>query len=185
MTQSDGLLASIFAGPGTGKSTTRAQVFGDLKQRGRNVEEDPEYAKWLTWDERWSALGFQPYIFGKQAYRSHRLLSQVDAVITDTSVLYSLVYVPDPKPVWYDPFAEFVVSYFKSLNTLNIFLERDPSRKYNPKGRNQTAAEAEALDDVIRNLLSEHGIPFINIPMDKEHGLHVSLIADLIEDRIA
>lgn len=180
----DTLYVHLYGPPGTGKSTTRALVFGTLKQRGHNVEESPEFAKDLTWEERHRALGFQPYIFGKQAYREERLNGQVDAVISDTSTLLSLIFKPEPEPSWYSDFTKFVLAHYKSRRTLNILLERDPTRPYNPAGRWQTEEQALALENDIADLLLYTGLEYQPIQVNKSTNLHVEDIVGLIEERL-
>src|SRR5262245_20723095 len=61
------LTVNLFGGPGCGKSTNAALVFGKLKNDGINVELVTEFAKELTWEGRSGALRFQPYVTAKQA----------------------------------------------------------------------------------------------------------------------
>jgi len=44
------LLVNLFAGPGTGKSTTMAGLFSELKFMGVNCEQAPEFAKEKVWE---------------------------------------------------------------------------------------------------------------------------------------
>lgn len=159
------LVVNIFGGPGTGKSTNAALTFGELKSQGYNVEMAHEYAKDLVWEGRNKAIGFQPYVIGKQMYRVHRLLGEVDAIITDSPVLFGLIY----KERYICPeFDNFVVAQFKQWFTLNIFLVRDSEyHSYNPRGRFQTEEEAVAIDEKIKAMLKEHHIPYTSLVVNK------------------
>ena len=45
------LVINLFGGPGCGKSTIAALLFGKLKQNGINCEMALEYAKDKVWEE--------------------------------------------------------------------------------------------------------------------------------------
>lgn len=64
---------NLFAGPGSGKSTTCAGVFSKLKLAGVNCEMALEYAKDKVWEQSFHTLDNQIYIFGKQLHRLWRL----------------------------------------------------------------------------------------------------------------
>lgn len=59
------LVVNLYAGPGTGKSTTAALAFGELKTLGVNCEYVQEYAKDRVWDEHFSVFSNQIYLLGK------------------------------------------------------------------------------------------------------------------------
>ena len=67
------LICNLFAGPGAGKSTMMAAVFAELKWRGIDCEMVTEYAKDKVWEGSPHVLDCQPYIFGKQSFRIHRM----------------------------------------------------------------------------------------------------------------
>lgn len=160
------LVVNFFAGPGTGKSTTTALTFGKLKMAGRNVEIAHEFAKDLTWEGRSKALSFQPYIIGKQMYKVVRLFGEVEAILTDSPILFGEIYARESGDYAYDPFCEFIWETFLAWNTLNIFIERDTDLKpYNPRGRNQSEDEALELDHDIHEMLHAGGVEHHHVPM--------------------
>jgi len=149
-------VVNLFAGPGTGKSTTAAGIFSLLKLHGVNCEYVPEFAKDLTWEQRFMTLANQIYVFGKQHHRLWRLKDQVDVIVTDSPLLHSLVYgVFDLEMV------QVIMKQVQEFSNLNYFLKR--MKPYNPKGRNQTLDEAKALDGKIRAMLIGHQIAFEEI----------------------
>lgn len=170
----------MFAGPGTGKSTTAAGAFHLLKRAGVNCEIVHEYAKDLTWERRSKALQFQPYVMGKQAYHIYRLLGEVDAIVTDSPILLGQIYKGDG----YTPgFARHLTELFNSWNTLNVFLERDPlHHPYNPSGRNQTEEEATAIDEQILDLLWFNQVTFFKVPI---HDFTAREVATLVQERLS
>ena len=66
------LVVNLFGGPGCGKSTVAALLFGKLKQHGVNCEMALEYAKDKVWEESFKTLEDQIYIFGKQLHKIWR-----------------------------------------------------------------------------------------------------------------
>jgi hypothetical protein len=184
MHQKGTLKVGFYGGPGTGKSTTTALVFGALKQRGRNVEMAHEYAKDLVWEGRAAALQYQPYVIAKQMWRERRLEGQVDAILTDTSILYSFVYGDENNGVT-PAFQEWVLDEYANSNRLDFFLTRDPNRDYNPRGRTQSQEEAEALDAEIQTLLIDARADFEVVQVDKDGNSHVDYIVNKIEQTLA
>ena len=160
-------IVNLFAGPGTGKSTTAAALFAELKYRGVNCEYVQEYAKDATWEKRGHKLfRAQEYIFGKQHFRISRTADEVDVIITDSPVLMGLVYVtPDYLP----SLKHTIREAFDQYDNLNVFLKRAPFdvKKYNPKGRNQSAEEALVKDGEILKLLNDSGVEFIELEFNR------------------
>lgn len=149
------LVVNLFAGPGTGKSTTAALLFGKLKLSGVVAELAPEFAKDLVWEDRKRALHFQPYIVGKQMWRIQRLIGQVDVVITDSPILFGLIYGEVEGDAW----TQYLLDVFESWRTYNVHLLRNPERPYVESGRTQSAYEAGQIDGRIAAMLEEHDIP--------------------------
>lgn len=142
---------NLFGSAGSGKSTGAAFIFSMLKLYGLNVEYVNEYAKDKVWEENHTVFQpkNQPYIFGKQLYKIHRLLDKVDYVITDCPLLLSNIYVSDAEVGM--SFKETVRSYFTSMENLNYFIKR--VKAYNPVGRNQKSSEE--ADKVLQALMYE------------------------------
>jgi hypothetical protein len=156
------LLVNLFAGPGTGKSSTMAGVFSELKWRGVNCEMGPEFAKEKVWEGSLEILGNQIYVFGKQLHSVYRLMGKVDVVITDSPLLLSLIYGTKEGKV----FEDLVVDVHNRFETYNVFLKRH--KKYNPSGRLQTEKEAKLIDKKILELLYRHDIPFATMDSGRE-----------------
>ena len=158
-------IVNLFGGPCAGKSTMASGVFYSLKKHRVRVEYVTEYAKDLTWEGRHIALANQPYIFGKQLQRIHRVIDQVDVIITDTSILYCTMYAPEE---YYNNWEPFVFEVFNGMNNLNYFVER--VQPYETAGRNQTEVQA---DDVARDMLetlNKHGVKMKQVLPGDEVG---------------
>lgn len=152
------IFVNLFGGPGTGKSTTCASVFHQLKIRGIETEMALEYAKDVVWEESYKKLDNQIYIFGKQHYRVWRLDGKVQVVITDSPLLNSIIYDKTNNPLLKD----LVIYEFKKLNTLNFYIDREVD--YNPNGRMQTLDQALEVDRNYLELLSSNNIGYTSIP---------------------
>lgn len=165
-------IVNFFAGPGAGKSTLAAGLFYNLKMKGINVELATEFAKDLTWEGRNVALGNQPYIFGKQYHKLHRLVGKVDVVITDSPLLLSLLY-GETMP---ESFKTFVIDINSQFDNIDLFVNR--IKIYNPSGRNQTFDEAVAIDNKIRDLVwSTSKFPY-SIVGDSSGLVNVQMIVE-------
>jgi nicotinamide riboside kinase len=166
---------NLFGGPGTGKSTTAAYIFHELKCAGKNVELVTEYAKDVVWEQRTNLFSDQVYICAKQNRRMERLVGQgVEIAVTDSPLILGAMYVPEG---YYDNFVPLLVEIFKSYtNSLNVLLVR--GFEYNPVGRYQTEAEAREIDRRISGLLIDHQFPFIIADVSRDDWKE-KLMADI------
>jgi hypothetical protein len=141
---------NLFAGPGAGKSTTRASLFAEMKYRGLKVEEVTEYAKDLTWENHESLLSDQLMILANQNRKLERLKGKVEWVVSDSPLLLGLNY----RSPYYFPnyFEKLIWEIWDTYDNYNFFLKRQ--KEYNPVGRKQTEEEALFIDSEVRNLLS-------------------------------
>ena len=153
------IVINLFGSPGAGKSTGAAYIFSQLKMKGVNAELVTEFAKDKTWEENWTALSNQIYIFGKQAYKIDRCADKVDVIVTDAPLLLSLYYNNDPRLK--ESFTDMVIGFFSSYNNLNYLVERD--KPYNPAGRKQSEKEADGIYHKIKELLHTHKVDFTQV----------------------
>ena len=86
------LVCNLHGGPGTGKSTTAAQVFASLKLKGVNAELVTEYAKGWAWQDRKIKPLDQFYLFGKQLHREYLLYDKVDVIVSDSPTAIAAFY---------------------------------------------------------------------------------------------
>ena len=152
------LIVNLVAGPGAGKSTTAAKVFSLLKENDINCELIREFAKDLSWIKDFKTLGDQYFVTGTQHYRQYMVDGQVDVMITDSPLIVGLLYYKEPNKKIHDLFEKLVVELFNNQNNITYFIER--KKKYNPKGRNQTAEEAVQKDEDCKKLLDRFEIPY-------------------------
>lgn len=156
------LVVSLYSGPGCGKTSSMAGIFSELKWRGVNCEQAPEFAKEKVWEESYKVLEDQIYIFGKQLHKISRLIGKVDVVVTDSPLLLSIIYGKNESKY----FRDLVFDVYKRYDTLDIFLKRH--KAYNPAGRMQTEEKAKKIDEDLFNLLTENKVPFLTYDSGRE-----------------
>ncbi len=164
----DTLIVNFFAGPGAGKSTLAAGLFYRLKMKGYDVELVREFAKDATWEDNKTALANQLFISATQHHRQEILMGKVDVIVTDSPILIGLFYkniIDLNVSVAMD---KLVLAMFKGQRNLNFFVDR--KKAYNPNGRNQTEAEALAVDVKTKLFLNAHEVGFNHIE-GTERGL--------------
>ena len=163
---------NLFGGPGTGKSTIAAELFSKLKWNKMDSELISEYAKQIVWEESFSKLSNQIYLFAKQHKRHIILNGKVDYVVTDSPLIMGNVYDNNDTKFLH----ELIFSEFNKFNNLNIFLIRD--KEYNPNGRTQTFVEAIEKDNEIKKLLDENNVNYLTIIANENA---VNVIFDIIK----
>lgn len=149
------IVINLAGGPGSGKSTTMAGVFYNLKKRGYNCEMAPEFAKEKVWEESYKMMDDQAYIFGKQFHRMWRIADKVDIIITDAPLFVTLYYDGNRC----EDLAAYVMKQFRSFNNITYFIERDPDN-YQTEGRIQSKEHAELIDKDIKKIMEDHHIDY-------------------------
>jgi hypothetical protein len=150
-------VVNFFGGPGCGKSTTAAFVFGHMKVLDYKVELIYEAAKGCVWEKWHHIFGEQDWMFAHQHRLIRRLIDHdIDYAVVDSSILLSLFYMPDDFPQSFRPFVREV---FDTYDNLNIFIDRNPDLPYVQAGRNEDERQAIEIDKKIRKYFEEEGIP--------------------------
>ena len=147
----DTIIVNLYGGPGSGKSTTCAGVFERLKLKGINCEMATEYAKDKVWEESFKTLDDQIYVFGKQLHKINRLLGKVEVIITDSPLLFSIVYDKEKN----EKFKELVIDQYKRMDNWDYYIRRD--NHFEQAGRMQNLQESKQLDRLIFDILNECG----------------------------
>lgn len=149
----------MFGGPGCGKTTLAANVFGILKSNNVLCEYTPEFAKELTWEERKVALADPLYIFGEQEHRLFRLKNKVDIIVTDCPLLLSLYYSKKYNCSNNPYLDKLIIKEFKNYNNLNVLVNR--VKPFDSRGRNETEEEAKQIDKNLEGWLEDLELPYI------------------------
>lgn len=167
------IVINFFGGPGSGKSTLASGLFYFLKRNMENCELVTEYAKDLTYSERYRTLKCQPYVFGKQLYKIEVLLDKVDIIITDSPLYLSLFYNQNTYP---QSFNSCVIDIANQMNNINYYIDRGKDKNYNLYGRKESFEEAKRIDQEIKNFLETFNIPY------KTVNKKFSATAEIMED---
>lgn len=158
------VVVNLAGPPGAGKSTGAAEIFTILKKNNINCELVAEFAKDKTWEHNSKALSCQEYVFGKQSYRLARCRDDVDVIVTDSPLPLSIIY--NTNPCIEESFPELVMDIFNTYVNMNFYIKR--VKPYNPKGRNQTESESDALGPKIKKLYDTLKIPYECVNGDDE-----------------
>ena len=165
------LVINLIGGPGSGKSTTMAGVFYELKKRGVNCEMVPEYAKDRVYEEAFNTLQDQIYVFAKQSHKIWRLKDKVDIIVMDASLLTIPIYDKTHNSI----LKKMVIEEFNRSENLVYFIDR-VGIEYKNEGRTESFTEAQAIDKHYVDICKEYHIPFKAVNATEAVDL---IIADL------
>jgi len=142
----DRVRINFFGGPGSGKSTTAADVFARLKRELVSVEHVGEYVKAWAYQNRPVDFYDQFYLQAKQMQYEYRFLKAgVRNIVTDSPVALSYVY---SAPHLRDVLKLVSDTYDKDFASYNIFLLRG-DKPYVAAGRYQSKTKATEIDKKI------------------------------------
>lgn len=150
------LIINLIGGPGCGKSTAAAGLFYGLKKLQCDVELSSEWVKCKVYEESFHCMDDQIYIFAKQLHKLFVLKDKVDIIVTDCSLLNSLVYGERD-----EHFDGLVLNQFNQFNNLNVLIHR--KQEYEQNGRIETKEEAEHLDNIYKEIMDKNNIPYIEL----------------------
>lgn len=155
---------NIFGGPGIGKSNAAMKLSRDMNISGKKVEYVTEFAKDLVWEDRDKTLSIQPYVTIKQYRNLIRLDGVVDYVVTDAPILMGNVYGKLYSNMPYS-YYKFILDLHNRMDTINInLIRRFPYKSY---GRHQTEDEAKQIDNMIKDMLLEYDVNFVEMYPDE------------------
>ncbi len=143
-------VVQIFGAPGSGKSTLAALLFSLAKRAGLSVELVTEFAKDLTWAERFSELRDQLWVSAQQRHRIEVLRGRVDWVITDSPVLQGALYSGDDSRMY-----RFLLDYCKPAPEDLVIYVPVGRVPFENRGRTQSRADSIRLDEDLKRLLAE------------------------------
>lgn len=165
------IVVNLYAGPGTGKSSSAADIFSKLKWGGINCEMALEFAKEKVWEESIKVLDDQIYIFAKQLHKMRRLIGKVDVIITDSPLLFSIMYDTTKN----EHLKNLVLDVYKEFNNFDILLKRE--KPFEQAGRLQNEEKARELDTKIKDILNDYAGGFVTFPANPKSAEN---IADII-----
>lgn len=168
---------NLCGGPGAGKSTAAAGIFAKLKKLGIECELALEYAKDCVWNESYTTMNDQVYVFGKQYHRIWRLQNKVQIIIVDSPLPLSIIYSKlDSKY-----FNDFVIECYNSFNNKMYFIERN--EVFIENGRVHSLEQSLAIDNQIKELLAHYNIPYKSLKNNEAVDYIVNeILNDLIKE---
>lgn len=157
----DTLLINIFGAPGSGKSTTAALTFGNMKLQQEDVELVTEYARDLMYEGMLKHMR-QFRIFKGQQSRINNVVGKVDFLITDSPLLLNIIYNKTEQP---EGFNTLVLNSHKTYKNINFLLKR--SKPYHKGERAESEEDSDKLYIKIKKMLNDNLIPYVEIKGDK------------------
>ena len=153
---------NFLAGPGSGKSTSAADIFVEMKHRNLKCELVREYVK------NWAYIGLKPedvfdqlYITGKQLRAESIYYNKLDYIITDSPVIFGVVY----DYVYNNSYEikNIILKYLdlaKQKNVEHIYYFIKRNKPYVKLGRYQDEKEAKEIDIKMMEVLKECNISY-------------------------
>lgn len=158
---------NFFGGPGSGKSTTAAYVFSQLKIQGYSCQYINQYAKDCVYQKRFQLLKHdQLYILAKQNHKLKMLEigGQIDFAIVDSPLLLSNIYGEYNQSIP-KSFYQLALDYFHCYNNLNFFIQRN--QKFESNNRIHNYEQSLKIDNQIKQYLVSNNIFFEDIKASK------------------
>lgn len=159
------IVINLFGGPGSGKSTTAAGLFYEMKLSNVKVELVTEYAKELFYADVLHIYtpNCQELIFAEQAHRIQRLVGKVDYAIVDSPLPLSFVYGRS-KPTD-AAFHNLVIETYRQFDNINFLIERPDT--FEDGGRMQDLEQSIEIDRKILTVLNTYEIPVTRVKANK------------------
>lgn len=146
------IIIDLIGQPCSGKSRLMGKLFTKLKDKGYNVEIAPEYAKELVYESNQWILDNQFFVFSEQLKRIRRLENKVDIIISDTSLLLTILYSKEKNP----HFNNLVLWEYNNLPHMTYYLKTN--LPYKKEGRYQDEASAKEIDLKVKNFVESNNI---------------------------
>lgn len=175
---------NLSGGPGSGKSTTAAEVFAHLKKHGKSVEMVREYVKEWAYEGRDISDYDQLYFFGKQLRKEIVVLnSKVDVIVTDSPLILQIIYASKTNlsKETINAMVTILMEYDKKYPCLNIILDRG-HKPYVQEGRYQTYGEAKQMDRYIELYHSGWKFDYVKIPFQDSEKI-IKAIMEVFDER--
>lgn len=155
---------NLYAGPGSGKSTTAAALYAELSKQGYDIDLVREFVKEnFVYEGKFPQTDDQYFILKNQKKREANALNYNSLIVTDSPLLLSVVYTRYYKLPYEKEQMQIILDHEKSNPSFNIFLDRS-GISYKDKGRYQNLKQAEEVDFLIKSLLHEFKMPYQVIP---------------------
>lgn len=154
----------LYAGAGSGKTTTCHGLSHALKKKGHNIELVQEYIKGWAYMGRTPKSFDQVFLFAQQLHAEDFLFQNgVEHVVTDSPVILSAFYGRKYGFAAWETFLELGDSFERKHPSVNIFLSRE-GIPYRPHGRFETEAGAAEADEEMKIFLATVAkVPYVTL----------------------
>ena len=170
---------NVIGGPGCDKSLITSAIILFLKLRNKTVEEIPDFAKSLVWQQNFQVMKNQYFIAQRQFEMLSLFDGQVQYLISECSLPQMLYYNEN----YLDNICDIgktrtqILDWYGQFNNVNILVERG-DRTYVRTGRFQDEEGARKIDRDMRELLEREELPFTSLPaeLDAANAFATTLI---------
>lgn len=155
------LVINLFGGAGIGKSTFAANLFGEMKAKGYNVELAREWVKLWAYEKRQMTYADQAIVFGHQIQEETQFYGKVEVLITDSPLILSGFYEKlNYKTNKMSPVAKSIMKEAElgGISYWNLLLTRQHS--YQAEGRWQTEEQATQQDKLMEQFLNDNKLVY-------------------------
>lgn len=154
----------FYGGPGVGKSTLAANVFGTLRQAGMRAELVQE------WVKAWAYLGHDiksfdyVYSFANQLHAEDQLLQAgVEIIVTDSPIYLQCIYALRHRMKAANELWRIAKRFEETYPSLNFLVQRPKYDAYEQTGRYENLDQAMEMDRFIATCLSDWHVPVAEI----------------------
>lgn len=169
---------NLFGGPCSGKSTTAAHVYSQLKRRGLNVDICRECAMMWVYEGRPITYFDGLTIFSTQLRNEDVILrGGVKYVINDSPIQLPVCYAKYNRQSYWEHLVGVAREFETHYPSINLFLRR--GKAFLQDGRIHNEQESKEIDDLILNNVPGWGYELIEFDYDDWKNI-VSFILEVI-----
>lgn len=161
------IVINLLGGPGSGKSTTSADLYKEFKMQGHSVELVREVVKELAYLGVKPDAFHRPYLFGKQTREEAKLFGKVDIIVTDSPLYLDAFY--EKRYSGTNIIQAAVFEYMKEAEKagivyVNFLMKR--THVYRTEGRFESEDEAKEVDVALKAWLDSREIAYTYVEAD-------------------
>jgi len=154
---------NIYGGPGVGKSTTAALIFGWLRQQGHNAELAQEWVKAWAYQGRTMQSFDYVFTFANQLHTEDRLLQAgVEIIVTDSPIYLQCMYALHHRMKAANELWRIAKRFEQEYPSINFFVKREVP--YDQQGRFEDEKQARIMDRFILDCLEEWAVEYTRVP---------------------
>jgi len=164
----------LFAGPGSGKSTTALELVSKLKKDGFDVELITEYIKTWAYQKKAPVSYDQFYVFAKQLYAEDVALRSVKLVVSDSPLFLNLAYSSFYGFSLSTSMVTIAKKFEDDFPAMNIFIDR--TVRYQQHGRYQNYQEALNFDQHLTQFLAKYDVSCFHATVENVNNLYSQIL---------